>query len=492
MSSEKGEKFGKYTLIRKLATGGMAEIWLAEQRGPGGFNKELVIKRILPHLADEGDMAQMFIDEARLVAQLTHPNIGQVFELGEHEGDYFIAMEFIDGMDLSDLMKKCRRARAPLPISYAVKIVQDLLRALDYAHEFEDREGKRYEVIHRDISPQNVLVSTDGIVKLVDFGVAKAELNRHKTETGAVKGKYGYMAPEQIDSAQLDRRVDLFALGAVFFELLTGNKAFGDDLKAISRITSGEVPDPRDYRQDLPEQLVQVVETALAHDRDDRFADAVEMERALDEFVRQSGATVGQRELANLVRELEGKSGAAVTDQLFGAQKHGVDKSGPRLTDDGSGKHATVNETPRERTVTVRDGGGEAEDAGTESRLPWVIAAGMVLMVGIATAGLFVMVSLAEPRPVAAGDVDVEAVEEEAGEAVWGDQQDVRIVVIDTEEGDIAALWRDGEKVGQTPFQTYLQPGQHEVEVETGGEREASSFTVGEEPVQRVWLRTSR
>lgn len=326
------KKIGKYTLMRQLATGGMAEIWLAEQRGPGGFNKELVIKRILPHLAEEGEMTQMFFDEARIVAHLTHPNIGQVFELGEDDGDYFIAMEFIDGLDLVDVRVQIKERDMTLPVSYAARIICDVLQALDHAHNFVDRDGNHVGLIHRDISPHNVLISKDGVSKLVDFGVAKAAMNTHKTETGAVKGKFAYMAPEQIENDDLDHRVDIFAVGAVFFELLTGEKPFGDDLKAVSRIISEDAPDPRDLRPEIPDRVAQIILKALSRNREERYDTAAEMDRDLEDYLKKLDSVVGTRELAVMVHQLRGLKMQKPTEQLFGFQKQGVERQGPRIT----------------------------------------------------------------------------------------------------------------------------------------------------------------
>lgn len=172
---------GRYTLERKLATGGMAEIWVGHRAGPAGFKKDVVLKRILPHLAEDPKFVEMFLDEARLAAALSHPNIAQIFELGEADGDYFIAMEFVEGHDLQAILERAAEVGSRVPPSIAARIVADACTALDYAHNFRDREGRHARLVHRDVSPQNILVSRDGIVKLVDFGVAKAATSMHKT-----------------------------------------------------------------------------------------------------------------------------------------------------------------------------------------------------------------------------------------------------------------------------------------------------------------------
>ncbi|RVU44112.1 PEGA domain-containing protein [Lujinxingia sediminis] len=464
-------QFGKYTLIRQIAVGGMAEIWLAEQRGPGGFNKELVLKRILPHLAQEGQVAQMFLDEARMVAHLTHPNIGQVFELGELDGEYFIAMEFIDGLDLARLAGALKERGSQIPLAYAVKIVTDLLEALDYAHDFVDRDGNHVGLIHRDISPQNALISNDGVVKLVDFGVAKASINTTKTESGAVKGKFAYMAPEQIEGKPLDWRADIFSIGVLFYELLSGIKPFGEDLKAVSMILSQDPADIRTYRTDVPEELARIIARAMAKDREARFANAAEMQRVLQTFMRSYTEVVGTRELSIMVRQLRGLDLAKPTEQLFGFEKHGVTSSGPRLTTrelpraDVDRRHApgpTLASSPAAASQI------EANEPGPSGGKSVALVAGFsLLMVGL-LAAFFVVGYL-----VIAGDRDTSdvppasptAAETPPSSTSWA-HADGQIVAISSQPS--AEIVVDGEVVGNTPFQTTLRPGTYRIELRTG------------------------
>lgn len=473
------EKFGKYNLIRQLATGGMAEIWLAEQRGPGGFNKRMVIKRILPHLAEEGEMTQMFIDEARIVAHLTHPNIGQVFELGEQDGDYFIAMEYIDGLDLAELRDELKGQGLPVPIPHAARIVCDVLQALEYAHNFKDHDDNRVQLVHRDVSPQNVLISNEGVVKLVDFGVAKTDLNRHKTETGAVKGKFAYMAPEQIEDRDLDHRVDIFATGSVLYELLTGKKPFGDDLKAISRITSIDATDPRTHREEIPEPLAKIILRALERDREKRFSSAAEMETAIEEaYLRTLDTGIGTRQLAEIVKSVRGVEGATPTEQLFGAVHHGATREGtgpPRQT---AGRErqmtpSTAAATPSEveddepssapQTVSTSRSGGSA------FAIVGLLAAMALMLVGVGIAGYMIL-----------GDASEAAAEDSAaGTAAWRHAEEALIVYVDTDEP--VDLYRDDQKVGTTPFYTALRPGDYEVEIRGESDDREVELTVEED-----------
>ncbi|HEX9081527.1 MAG TPA: protein kinase, partial [Holophagaceae bacterium] len=218
------EEYGNYYLLEKIAVGGMAELFKAQQRGVQGFQKIVAIKRILPHFSDNEDFVTMFIDEAKLAAQLTHPNIVQIFDLGKAGSSYYIAMEYVNGRDLRTLLKKVREYGMPIPEQVAAFVVMKVAAALDYAHRkrgFDDRELK---LVHRDISPQNVILSTEGAVKLVDFGIAKAASKASHTVAGALKGKLLYMSPEQATGQALDNRSDLYSLGLVLFELLTGER----------------------------------------------------------------------------------------------------------------------------------------------------------------------------------------------------------------------------------------------------------------------------
>jgi len=215
------QSFGNYQLIKKLATGGMAEVWLAKQTGIEGFNRHVVIKRILPHLAEDPEFVQMFLNEARIASRFNHPNIGQIYDLGEKDGQYYIAMEFIHGEDLGRVMRRAWSTGQWVARHIALRIVADACGGLYYAHTRNDDQGRPLKVVHRDISPQNILISFDGAVKVLDFGIAKASDQVSSTKSGAIKGKFAYMAPEQAAGKVLDARSDIFALGLVLYELVT-------------------------------------------------------------------------------------------------------------------------------------------------------------------------------------------------------------------------------------------------------------------------------
>src|SRR5205823_3570216 len=221
-----GIKFGQYVLVEKIATGGMAEVWKARMRGVEGFQKIVAIKKILPHLSDNQDFIEMFIDEAKLAAQLNHNNIIHIYDLGKIQSSYYIAMEYIDGYDLKTILKLAADRDNPLNVELALFIAAKIAAALDYAHRKRDFEDRDLGLVHRDVSPQNVLISQDGDIKLCDFGIAKAASKASHTQAGALKGKLQYMSPEQAWGRAIDKRSDIFALATVLFELLTGRKLF--------------------------------------------------------------------------------------------------------------------------------------------------------------------------------------------------------------------------------------------------------------------------
>ncbi len=232
------ERFGDYRLLRRLGKGGMAEVFLARRRGAVGFEKTLVVKRILPQLAGDPSFVKMFIDEAKLSAELHHPNIVEVYDLGEIDGRLYIAMEYVAGKNLHEVLRAAAAAAAPLEWTMAAHLARETARALHHAHEHRSPGGAPLSVIHRDVSPSNVMVGHDGVVKLLDFGIAKAAVQSgdEGTRTGTVKGKFSYMAPEQLDGLRVDRRADVFALGVLLWELATGVRLFRDGVGVQLRV----------------------------------------------------------------------------------------------------------------------------------------------------------------------------------------------------------------------------------------------------------------
>ncbi len=297
--------FGKYRLVRRLAFGGMAEIFLARLVGDQGFEKTLVLKRILPQFSSDPDFTRMFVDEAVLAARLTHPNVAQIYDFGEVAGIYFITMELVDGADLRRVIKCAfERGRGLAPVEVAA-IGEGMARGLAYVHALETEDGRSLGIVHRDISPHNVMLTRDGDVKIMDFGIAKAAARATHTATGTIKGKLAYMAPEQALAEELDKRTDQFAVGLTLWECLVGRRLFEGDSEPelLSKVAAGRVRDVRAEKADVPEPLARIVMRMLALKRDDRYPDMRDVEHELAAFRFGMGAA-GAVRLSGLVDEV--------------------------------------------------------------------------------------------------------------------------------------------------------------------------------------------
>lgn len=300
-------KLGRYEILGEIATGGMAEVLLARIVGTQGFERVVAIKRILPHLAGGEQFTSMFQDEARLAARIHHPNVIQVHELSEGGGELFIVMEYLEGESLSALLKRLRKSDALLSPSLALYIVAEALKGLEAAHKLTDAEGLPLDLVHRDVSPQNIFVTYAGVIKLLDFGIAKAADTRSQTEAGEVKGKFAYMSPEQYEGKRLDCRSDLFAMGAVLYEALVSKLLFrrATDLLTIRAVCDDPIHPPSSLRSELKASVDAVCMGALARRRDERFASAAEMRRSVLEALGGSGGGLDLgSDLAALMREL--------------------------------------------------------------------------------------------------------------------------------------------------------------------------------------------
>ena len=303
---KKPVRFGKYTLIDRIAVGGMAEIFLARQAGLEGFEKTIVIKRIRPHLSKQPNFVKMFLNEAKLAAQLNHPNIVQIYDLGKISESYFIAMEYVFGRDMRRIIPKADTLGIPFPMVYALKIASSVCEGLYYAHQKVDMYGNALNIVHRDVTPENIFVSFDGTVKVLDFGIAKAANQIEQTRAGEIKGKLSYMSPEQCMGKPLDSRSDLFSLGTVLYEWLTGFKLFtGDSEVAILKsITEGKIYAPSYFKADIPEAVEAILMRALDKDRDKRYQSAWEMQYDLDQFLSQYEFTPSNIHLSNFLKQL--------------------------------------------------------------------------------------------------------------------------------------------------------------------------------------------
>lgn len=301
--ASEASSFGKYTLVAKLATGGMAEIFLARLLSDGGFEKLVCIKRILPHLAKDPQFVAMFLDEARVVARISHPNVCQVFELGEISGQYYIAMEYLAGVPLSAFRRRDYYPAAPDPRLVAGFGVQ-ACEGLHHAHQLKGANGEQLGVVHRDISPQNLFVTLDGIVKVLDFGIAKVQDQSVRTSTGAVKGTYCYMSPEQLRGETVDRRADIWALGTVLWETLAQRHLFKRETEFLTfqAITSDPIPDICEIRPDVPPLVGDAIARAISRDREARYTTARALGEALAQAVGPLGGVFGA---ATLGEEIE-------------------------------------------------------------------------------------------------------------------------------------------------------------------------------------------
>jgi eukaryotic-like serine/threonine-protein kinase len=300
---------GRYSLIQKLATGGMAEVFLARADGPMGFQKKLVVKRILPHLSDDPQFIEMFLQEAKLAAYLEHPNVVQVFDFGQAGNDYFLAMEYVDGANLRTLNAKARALLGPLEAALCARLVSMACEGLAYAHTLKAPDsGQLLNLVHRDISPDNILVSRTGAVKVADFGIARVETPHHRTKSGVLKGKLAYMPPEQLGRQTLDKRVDVYALGVVLYELLCGGMPFDatSEVSIIQAVMSAQPLTPvLDRRADVPHGLARIVSRALEKNRDERYPDTLSMKADLERFIQDTGRVIGASEIAAFFAELD-------------------------------------------------------------------------------------------------------------------------------------------------------------------------------------------
>ncbi|HEX6838335.1 MAG TPA: protein kinase [Polyangia bacterium] len=299
------ERFGKYEILRRIAVGGMAEIYLARAVGIEGFEKLVVLKRILPQYADNEEFVHMFLDEARLAATLHHSNIVQVYDIGAVDTQYFLSMEFLHGQDGRQLMKACATRHLPLGRNNALAIGIGVLAGLHYAHE-RVVDGRPLDLVHRDVSPQNVFVTYDGGVKLLDFGIARASSRLTETRSGTLKGKIAYMSPEQCAGFPVDRRSDIFAAAIILWEMTTGKRLYtgSSDFEILRKVKEEDAPPPSSVVPDYPPELERIVMKGLARDRERRYATAEEMQVELEEFARGERLALSSVSLSRFVREL--------------------------------------------------------------------------------------------------------------------------------------------------------------------------------------------
>ncbi len=297
---------GRYRVVDEIGVGGMASVHLARMDGPGGFQKWVAIKRIHPHLVEDDQFVDMFLDEARIAAGINHANVAQVFDLGKDDNTYWIAMEYLHGEPLREVMRRAEERRLRLSPELAARICSDAAEGLHAAHELRGKNGQLLGLVHRDVTPHNLFLTYDGYTKVVDFGIAKVADRLSSTRAGTLKGKLAYMSPEQVRGIEVDRTTDVFALGVVLWELTTNQRLFrmDTDLDTLEKVQACVVPPPSTIVPDYPIELESVVMKALAKHKQDRFQTAREFSRALQNFLMRSGIFVGSEEVAHFVQQV--------------------------------------------------------------------------------------------------------------------------------------------------------------------------------------------
>ena len=301
-------RFGKYLLLESIATGGVAQLFLGKITGLQGFEKLVAIKMILPHLSGEKDLVKAFIDEAKLAALLSHPNIVQIYDFGLMEDSYFIAMEYLFGKDLRQIFQKAGEKEAPLSLEHALYITARICSGLGYAHKLTDLQGKPLHLIHRDISPQNILITYGGEVKIVDFGIAKAAGQSSTTQHGSIKGKVAYMSPEQASGEKIDQRSDIFSTGILLYEMLTQKRMFtGDTMEILDKVRKRDFEPAEKAIETLPPVLYKILDRALAKDVNQRFQFCGEMQGAVEECMFDLSLRPDAQALGEYMKRLFGQ-----------------------------------------------------------------------------------------------------------------------------------------------------------------------------------------
>jgi len=374
-----GKRLGRYELIRRIAYGGMAEIFLARDEGVQGFSRNVVVKRILPNITEDPVFVKMFLEEARIVARLSHQNIAHVYDFGEEDGQFFIAMEYVDGLALHALLNVL--SPKPVPVAHAIKVTSLVASALFHAHGLVSESGTPMGIVHRDISPQNVLLSWDGQVKLVDFGIAKAADQMSHTEVGVLKGKFAYLAPERCLGLEYDHRTDIFSLGTVLYEMLTGSRLFKRDnpFQTMKAVTTDPIEPPSARIPSLPARLDRLVMKALARKPDERYQSADELSLDLEEVLQKEGLISTSIHLGRFLEKVlpkDHRDGGAGAGRPKDRQDASSSDSAPSWSlDNASGDGVTESEISQLRRVA--EGKGKPKIAPPSFLVPPLSALGI-------------------------------------------------------------------------------------------------------------------
>lgn len=490
-----GVPFGKYKLLQKIASGGMGQVFLA-QDATQGFEKLVVIKRLLPHLAEDREFLSMFDDEARIAALLNHPNLIQIFERGRVDDSYYLAMEYVAGGSLRHVDRDARNLGRPLPVGAACRIIADAAAGLDYAHKLRGARGQPLGLIHRDVSPQNILVGFDGAVKLIDFGVAKALDRQQHTATGILKGKYPYMSPEQASGEEIDHRSDLFSLGVILWELLTRSRLFkgSSDMITIRRVRDCQVSPPSEVNPELPARVDELVLRALAREPGERYGDAAAFRLAIEDFIVAEQIPASSAHLVSYLAELYPDRIAHAADLSKLDEMARVDDlerssspstASPRETRDssasplaalaedaGTGPGTLLLESPRPRRRPLR---------------PAMLWLGAALVLGLTGAAL----RWNHNRPVEAANAPTLTGTEPPQSPPLAPPSSLEVEVDSAPRG--AQVQIDGTTVGVTPLKVALQSERAEVQVgHPGFEPAALTLTAKDAPRVFVPLQKKR
>jgi len=393
-------QLGKYRLLGRIGHGGMAEVWVAHQQGPMGFAKLVAIKRLLPHMENEQQFVHMFLDEARIAARINHANVVQIFDLGQVEQSFFIAMEYLDGESMARVMGEGIKRGKPLPVSLATYVVSQMCTGLHHAHALKDTEGKALGLVHRDVSPQNVMVLYDGGVKLLDFGIAKAKERLTETTTSGMKGKYAYMSPEQCQGLSVDPRSDIFSCGIVLWEALTRRRLFKhpSKLMILKMITEGRVPPPSKLNPEVPAEVDEVALRALCKLPGERFSSAKDMSVALDRASSRSGVGAGAADLADYMQGVFGD------DQERRAGWISTASSSPKFLESLHTSEYFLDLIPDSTTVISFSKSSVGTSVGRrvprQSPIWWILTAVIATLAAVAAV---ILLLLAPPAPEAEG-----------------------------------------------------------------------------------------
>jgi tetratricopeptide (TPR) repeat protein len=407
-------RFGKYLLLDKVATGGMAELYKAKITGIQGFEKLIAIKRILPHLANEEELVTSFIDEAKLAALLHHQNIVQIYDFGRIEDSYYIAMEYLLGKDLRLVMRKATLAGKPIGLETTLLIVSRICAALEYSHGLKDFQGKPLNIIHRDVSPANVLLTYDGNVKIVDFGIAKAATQSHLTQAGMIKGKVAYMSPEQAAGETIDHRSDIFSTGIILYELATGMPMFhGDTLQILNLVRNAKFTPACHVRPELPEKFHPILDRALAKEREVRYQSAGDMLGDIEELMYQMSARTSPRHLADYMK--------ALFEEEIAAEKTAMLEMAPTAAaGSGTARLASTDEAEQPEEIGEEASVPEREPRAVEGeakprrrRMLYAAVAAVVIVVGL----VFTLFVKQKPGPVPEKQAVVSTKESPPGKA---------------------------------------------------------------------------